>query len=121
MICDIFAPDIITLFREEESVLAAGTGAFRWMCRTLFVLPVSAVGSMLFQSIGKKGRALFIALLQSGMVSVPLMLVLPNYFGIAGIWAAQPVAYLAAGGVTLFVMLSFFQEMKQETEEKHPE
>ena len=49
------------------------------------------------------------------------MLVLPNYFGIAGIWAAQPVAYLAAGGVTLFVMLSFFQEMKQETEEKHPE
>lgn len=121
VICDIFAPDIITLFREEESVLAAGTGAFRWMCRTLFVLPVSAVGSMLFQSIGKKGRALFIALLQSGMVSVPLMLVLPNYFGIAGIWAAQPVAYLAAGGVTLFVMLSFFQEMKQETEEKHPE
>ena len=117
VICDIFAPEIITLFRKEESVLAAGVGAFRWICRTLFLLPVSAVGSMLFQSLGKKGRSLFIALLQSGMVSIPLMVFLPNSFGIAGIWAAQPLAYLVAGIVALLVMNAFFREMKREMEE----
>lgn len=112
-VCDFFAPHIIALFREEESVLKAGVGAFRWMCRTLFFLPVSAVGSMLFQSIGKKGRSLLIALLQSGMVSIPLMAFLPNYFGMAGIWAAQPLAYLVAGAVTLPVIFYFFRERRE--------
>ena len=81
------------------------------MCRMLFLLPVSAVGSMLFQSIGKKGRSLFIAMLQSGLVSIPLMMILPDWFGIAGIWAAQPLAYLAAGVVTVPVILAFFKEL----------
>lgn len=112
-VCDFFAPEIIVLFRSEASVLAAGTGAFHWMCRTLFLLPVSAVGSMLFQSIGKKGRSLFIAMLQSGLASIPLMLFLPKYFGIAGIWAAQPLAYLIAGAVSVPIILLFFRELKE--------
>lgn len=115
--CDLFAPGVITLFRREESVLSSGVGALRWMCRSLFLLPISAVGSMLFQGIGKKGRSLFIALIQSGMVSIPLMFLLPNYFGIAGIWAAQPLAYLVAAIASLFVICSFFQEIGKETEE----
>lgn len=110
-VCDFFAPEIIVMFRDEASVLKAGTGALRWMCRMLFLLPVSAVGSMLFQSIGKKGRSLFIAMLQSGLVSIPLMMILPDWFGIAGIWAAQPLAYLAAGVVTVPVILAFFKEL----------
>lgn len=112
-VCDFLAPEIIVLFREEKSVLSAGVGAFRWMCRTLFLLPVSAVGSMLFQSIGKKGRSLFIAALQSGLISIPLMFLLPGYFGISGIWSAQPLSYLAAGIVTIPVLMIFFREQRE--------
>lgn len=118
VICDVAAPGIVALFRDEADVLASGVGAFRWMCRTLFVLPVSAVGSMLFQSIGKKGRALWIALLQSGLISIPLLLILPKQFGIAGIWAAQPLAYLAAGATALPVMYNFFRKQMRTEKEK---
>lgn len=109
-VCDLFAVEIIRLFREEESVVMAGADAFHWMCRTLYFLPVSAVGSMLFQSIGKKGRSFFIAALQSGCISIPCMLILPNIFGIAGIQMAQPCAYLIAGALTIPALLLFFKQ-----------
>jgi Na+-driven multidrug efflux pump len=71
---------------------------------------------MLFQSIGKKGRSFFIAALQSGCISIPCMLILPNLFGIAGIQMAQPCAYLIAGALTIPVLLLFFkQESKKIT------
>lgn len=115
-VCDLFAVEIIRLFREEESVGKVGADAFHWMCRTLYFLPISAVGSMLFQSIGKKGRSFFIAALQSGCISIPCMLILPNLFGIAGIQMAQPCAYLIAGALTIPVLLLFFkQESKKIT------
>ncbi|MDO4306744.1 MAG: MATE family efflux transporter [Eubacteriales bacterium] len=109
--CYINAPAIVHLFRDEEEILQTGTGALRWLCGFLFVLPVSAVGSMLFQSIGKKGRALFIASMQSGLIVIPLLLVLPHFLGLTGIQVAQPMAYLVSGIVTVPVVLGFFREL----------
>lgn len=114
-VCDVFAIEIIRLFRDENSILEAGVHAFHWMCRTLYVLPVSAVGSMLFQSIGKKGRAFFLAVLQSGLISIPMMILLPRSFGITGIQTAQPCAYLISGIVTIPILLIFFKQMKSNT------
>lgn len=110
---DINANAIVRLFRNEKSVLDTGSDALRFMCRTLYVLPISAVGSMLFQSIGKKGRSLLIAMIQGGIVSIPLMLLLPRFLGVTGIEIAQPCAYVVAAIVTLPIMTAFFRRLKQ--------
>lgn len=112
--CYINAPVIVRLFRKEEEILHIGTGALRWMCRFLFTLPLSAVGSMLFQSIGKKGRALLIAAMQSGLVVIPLLLILPRFLGLTGLQTAQPAAYLISGMLTVPVIAGFFRNLKSE-------
>ena len=112
--CCINAPAIVRLFRKEEEILHIGTGALRWMCRFLFTLPLSAVGSMLFQSIGKKGRALLIAAMQSGLVVIPLLLILPRFLGLTGLQTAQPFAYLISGMLTVPVIAGFFRNLKSE-------
>lgn len=117
MACGIYAPFVIRLFREEQGVLDTGTEALRWMCLTLYSLPVSAVGSMLFQSIGKKGASLLIAMLQGGMVSIPLMVFLPCFLGVTGIEIAQPCAYLVSAAVSLPVMILFFKKLRCEEAE----
>ena len=68
---------------------------------------------MLFQSIGKKGRSLLIAMIQGGIVSIPLMLLLPRFLGVTGIEIAQPCAYVVAAIVTLPIMTAFFRRLKQ--------
>ena len=69
---------------------------------------------MLFQSAGKKGRAIFIAMLQSGAIFIPLLLILPRAFGLIGLELAHPAAYAIAGVISLPISFSFLHDLKKE-------
>lgn len=109
--CFTLAPQIIMLFRSEPEVVAIGSEALRIMCVFLLFLPVSVVATMLFQSIGKSLPALLLSCLQSGLVFIPLCVILPRFVGIVGIEIAQPVAYFTSAVVSLPVMLIFLNKL----------
>lgn len=109
--CFAFAPQIISLFRKEELVVTIGSEALRIMCVFLLFLPISVVGTMLFQSIGKSLPALVLSCLQSGLVFIPLCLILPQFFGITGIELAQPLAYFTAAMISLPMTLAFLRHL----------
>lgn len=52
---------IATAFRDDKDVIRIGTQAMRFQCITLICIPISTAGNMLFQSIGKSGRAILLA------------------------------------------------------------
>lgn len=113
--CFIFAPQIVTLFRHETEVVEVGNTALRMLCASLIALPTVMIGNMTFQSIGKSGRAFFLALTQNGLFFIPLVLVLPEFMGIYGIEAAQPIAYVIAAAVTVPFVLSFMRTLPEDT------
>lgn len=110
--CFFAAPLIIQLFRSDEIVVHVGSGALRYLCLTLFTLPISAVGNMLFQSIGKSGRALLLACIQSGLLFIPLISILPQFIGLTGIQIAQPISYIFSCFITIPFVLKFFKSLK---------
>lgn len=112
LICYFNAESVIMLFRKDREVVAIGAQTLRYACLGLITLPLSAIGSMLFQSIGKKGRAMLLALLQSGAVFIPLLLILPHFFGLTGLELAQPAAYAIAGLACIPFVLSFLASLK---------
>lgn len=109
--CFIFAPQIVTMFRHEAEVVEVGRTALRMLCASLVVLPTVMIGNMTFQSIGKSGRAFFLALTQNGLFFIPLVLILPEFMGIYGIEAAQPIAYVVAAAVTVPFVISFMKTL----------
>lgn len=109
--CFIFSPQIVTMFRHEQEVVEVGRTALRMLCASLIVLPTVMIGNMTFQSIGKSGRAFFLALTQNGLFFIPLVMILPKFMGIYGIEAAQPIAYVAAAIVTVPFIVSFTKSL----------
>ncbi len=109
--CLIFAPNVISLFRKETEVIKIGATALRIYCLAILFLPVSVVATMLFQSIGKSFSALILSLLQSGLVFIPLCLILPNYIGITGIQISQPIAYVVSMLISLPMLLVFLKKL----------
>lgn len=109
--CFALAPEIISLFRKESEVITVGSEALRIMCIALPLLPVSVVGTMLFQSIGKSGSAVVLSCLQSGAIFIPLCLILPSFIGVRGIEIAQPIAYLVAAVISLPLTLVFLRHL----------
>lgn len=111
LICYINAPMIIMMFRNESQIVSIGTQALRYLCLTLYTLPLSAVGNMFFQSIGKSGHALLLACIQSGLIFIPLVSILPQLIGLTGIEIAQPCAYLISCIITIPTVMTFFKKL----------
>ena len=114
-LCRANAESVVMLFRKDSDVVAIGAQALRYACFGLITLPLSAIGSMLFQSIGKKAQAMILALMQSGGVFIPLLLILPRFFGLTGLELAQPAAYGIAGITSIPFVISFLKKLKANT------
>ncbi len=88
--CWFNAETLIRLFRDDPEVTAVALPAFRYQCFAMLLQPVIVAGNMLFQSIGKSGRATFLACCRQGVFFIPLILTLPRAFGLLGLRSASP-------------------------------
>jgi putative MATE family efflux protein len=108
------APQIIAAFRDDALVQQIGARAFRYQCLTLPLGAVLMFSNMLFQSMGKSGRATVLAVFRQGL-SIPLIFVMCAHFGLTGLVATQPISDLLAFLVSAFIIFHYFLvEMKQE-------
>ena len=73
----------------------------------LFALPilgVSVVGPNYFQSIGKAKISLFLSLLRQVILFIPLLLILPHFMGLKGIWFVMPISDVITAMITLYFL-----------------
>src|SRR5690554_2382337 len=95
-----FASTISALFTSDLDLIQETTPVIRTVFLATPLLAVSLIISAYFQAIGKAGPALFLALTKQGIFLIPLVLILPLYFGIHGIWMAFPIADVGAALVS---------------------
>ena len=105
---------IIRLFRDDSKVIGIGTFALKAQCISLIIMPVSVCGNMLFQSIGKSGRATFLACLRSGLCYIPTLMILTPLIKLTGLEIAQPIADGASALLTVPLVVHFFANMPKE-------
>lgn len=107
----VLAPQAIQLFRSDEAVVTIGTDALRMLCCAMVFLSTVMTGNMTFQSTGKSGKAFFLACSQNGLFFIPLILVLPQFFGVRGIEMAQPIAYVISAFIAAPMLILFIKKL----------
>ena len=70
--------------------------------------------SIFFQSIGQPLKAIIISLVRDLVCFVPLVIILPNFFGIKGILYAAPIADIIGLLITVPILISFFKSLNNE-------
>ena len=108
----IFPAEIAGLFlsdRPDLSPEALATNAFvlehtpsamRWVFAATPIIALQLIGAAYFQAIGKAIPALLLTLTRQGFFFIPLILILPNFFGELGVWVSFAIADLFATLVT---------------------
>lgn len=109
--CWFNAETLIRLFRDDPEVTAVALPAFRFQCFAMLLQPVIVAGNMLFQSIGKSGRATFLACCRQGVFFIPLILTLPRAFGLLGVEICQPIADVLTFFVTVPFLFPFLRQL----------
>ncbi len=116
IICLLFSTPLITLFRDDPTVVAFGVPALRFQCIACFFQPFAVCTNMLFQSIGKSGMASFLSSLRNGIFFIPFILLLPAICGTLGIQITQAAADILAFFVCVPLLLKYFKNMPKDAE-----
>jgi putative MATE family efflux protein len=97
ILIQLFPGFFISVFRDEEGPLMdMGIKAIRICTIFLPVLGFQMLSSNFFQAIGKPLQGTVLSLSRQILFYIPLLLVLPRFFGINGVFAAMPAADFCA-------------------------
>lgn len=114
-VCGLFLSDhLVGIFRDDPSVIEIGSFALKAQLIALFFQPLSICSNMTFQSVGKNKSATFLSALRSGLVFIPVMVILSNVMGLTGIQISQTVTDVITFFVSVPFMLSFFRGLPKE-------
>ncbi len=113
ILCELFPESVVRLFVSED-----GTGDATKLIDTtvhgmrilLLMFPVvgfSIIVGNFFQFIGKAKRAIILSMTRQLLFIVPLLLILPSYWGADGVWYSIPIA--DAGATLLAAILLIYQ------------
>lgn len=109
----VFAEPLVTLFRKEDGdVIRIGTLALRLQC---LVFPLNAwivMCNMMLQSIGKAAKASFVAAARQGIFFIPLIYILPAFFGLLGVQMCQTWSDVCSFLLSVPLGISVLWEMK---------
>ena len=88
----VFSTSIPRIFNDEAILLEYTPYAIFWVFLATPLLILQLVGATYYQAIGKGLPALLLTLTKQGFFLIPIVLVLPTFFGLEGIWYSFPIA-----------------------------
>lgn len=98
-------PDAITqLFTQDAEVLRETPPAMRWVFAATPIIGIQLIGAAYFQAIGKAVPALLLTLLRQGIFFIPLIFILPRFYGELGVWMSFPISDVLATIVTVYFL-----------------
>ncbi len=105
----IFPEEITRLFTTDADVLNETPSAMRWVFAATPIIAVQLIGAAYFQAVGKAIPALLLTLTRQGFFFIPLIFILPKFYGELGVWMSFPISDVLS---TLVTALFLHREVK---------
>ena len=109
----LFAGSVVGQLRNDPGVIEIGIRALRLMCIGQLFVPLTMMVEMGFQSIGEKLLASLGSCLRSGIVFIPMLQILKQVRGLAGVQEAQPVSFVITFIVCLFLCRIYLKRVQE--------
>jgi len=100
----IFPEDITRMFTTNAEVIKQTPRDMRWVFAATPIIAVQLIGAAYFQSIGKVIPALLLTLTRQGFFFIPLILILPAFYGELGVWISFPISDVLSTIVTAYFL-----------------
>lgn len=110
----------ISLFNNEAELTALSARCIRIHFSGFFLLALQIVGQCVFVGLGKTKNATFFAFLRKVVIVVPLVYILPRFFGADGVFMSEPISDIL-GGAACFTTMYLTVYRKLEAEPEKPE
>jgi len=100
----IFPEAITKMFTSDVDVLDQTPSAIRWVFAATPIIAIQLIGAAYFQAVGKAIPALLLTLTRQGFFFIPLILILPKFYGELGVWISFPISDVLSTIVTAYFL-----------------
>ena len=107
-----FSAEVVAVFRHDLAVIAVGSVALRWQLLTLPLGAVVMYTNMMMQTIRKPWQANVLAASRNGLFFIPLIIILPRYFGLLGVEMCQAWADFLSFLLAVPIAVNGFRALK---------
>lgn len=96
---------IAMMFMTDEQQIQCAINCLRITTIGFWMVGLQIVATNFFQSLGMAGKAVFLSLTRQIIFMVPLLLILPRYWGLNGVWSCFPISDVVATVVATLMLL----------------
>ena len=100
----IFPEAITRMFTSDMEIISKTPSDMRWVFAATPIIAIQLIGAAYFQAIGKATPALILTLLRQGLFFIPLILILPKFYGELGVWVSFPISDVLSTMVTAYFL-----------------
>ncbi len=100
----LFPMEIVKVFTTDEMLIRLAPRAMVLVFLAIPFITMQLIGSAYFQAIGKPLPALLLTLLKQGIFLIPLVLILPYYYDLNGVWYSFPIADVLSTLITIIFL-----------------
>ncbi|MCD7902139.1 MAG: MATE family efflux transporter [Bacteroides sp.] len=110
----MFFPELAaSIFTSDEELIKLAADGMRIVVLVYPLIGFQIVTSNFFQSIGMARKAIFLSLTRQVLFLIPCLLILPQFFGVEGVWMSMPIADLAACAIAGVMLWQQFRKFKR--------
>ncbi|MBD3366750.1 MAG: MATE family efflux transporter [Candidatus Eisenbacteria bacterium] len=109
----VFARPLVGFFTDDRELIELTADALRIISLAFPLIGIQMMGTVTFQAFGRAGPAVFLSLSRQIILLIPLVLILPRFLGLDGIFWAFPAADTTATAVTVAMLLREFARLRR--------
>ncbi len=113
LVAELFPRTLVMMFTSDPALIEEAVKGLRISFMFYPIVGFQMVTSNFFRSIGYAGTSIFLSLTRQLIFLLPLMLILPKYIGLQGIWASMPLADLTACIVSASMMVYHLRKFRK--------
>ena len=108
----IFAPEIISFFRDEDpELIRVGVRVLRWQCIAFPLVGLTTPTNMLLQNIRRTKKATLLAMSRHGYFFYPVFFIVPGIWGLEGLQATMAISDVLTFMVAFPFFISIIREL----------
>lgn len=92
----IWPVQLISLFNTNPELIEMGVHGMDIFFKFLPLVGMQMISASYFQAVGKPKQATILSLSRQVLIFIPLLVILPRFFGLEGIWWSAPLSDLGA-------------------------
>lgn len=118
LVCQLFPRMVASAFTSDEEMTDIVVTGLRTVMIFFPIVGFQMVTSNFFQSIGMAGKSIVMSLSRQVFFLLPMLLILPHYFGIKGVWFSMPAADMMASIIAGYLLVVQYRKFNVKHIEK---